>query len=152
MRETCLRPDKELIEELCTKYGENVREAVTDAISSKNTDFQKVHKPIYEIENYKKYHRHLIQLRPEIAMLIHIFHRDDSDTWESIWLDDNEKYYIEDFECIKESAHQLILQLEGHWCDTFIEALRDECDQILEESNKRKKELLKNDTNGTQSK
>lgn len=150
MRETCLRPDKELIEELCTKYGENVREAVTDAISSKNTDFQKVHKPIYELENYKKYHRHLIQLRPEIAMLIHIFHRDDSDTWESIWLDDNEKYSEEDYECIRESAKQLILQLEGHYCDAFIEALREECEKILEDSNKRKAKIT-DDINRTQS-
>lgn len=141
MRESCLKPDKQLIEELCDKYGEDVRAAVTDAISSKNTDFQKVHKPVYELENYKKYHRHLIQLRPEVAMMIHLYNRDSDDTWESIWLDDNDQYYIEDFECIKESAHQLILQLEGHWCDAFIEALRDECDAILKDSEERKRKL-----------
>lgn len=141
MRETCLKPDKELIEELCTKYGEDVRKAVTDAISSKNEDFLKTHKPIYEVENYKKYHRHLIQLRPDVAMMIHLFHRDSDDTWESIWLDDNDEYYIEDYDCIKESAHQLILQLEGHWCDLFIESLRDECNKILEESEKRKEKI-----------
>jgi len=146
MRKSCLRPDKELIEELCNKYGENVREAVTDAISSKNTDFQKVHKPVYEVENFKEYHRHLIQLRPDVAMLIHLFERNDDDNWESVWLDDNDKYYIEDFECIKESAKQLLLQLEGHYCDAFIEALRDECNKILENSNKRKQNILKNDT------
>lgn len=141
MRETCLKPDKELIEELCTKYGEDVRKAVTDAVSSKNEDFLKTHKPIYEVENYKKYHRHLIQLRPDVAMMIHLFHRDSDDTWESIWLDDNDEYYIEDYDCIKESAHQLILQLEGHWCDLFIESLRDECNKILEESEKRKEKI-----------
>ena len=141
MRETCLKPDKELIEELCTKYGEDVRKAVTDAVSAKNEDFLKTHKPIYEVENYKKYHRHLIQLRPDVAMMIHLFHRDSDDTWESIWLDDNDEYYIEDYDCIKESAHQLILQLEGHWCDLFIESLRDECNKILEESEKRKEKI-----------
>lgn len=141
MRETCLKPDKELIEELCTKYGEDVRKAVTDAVSSKNEDFLKTHKPIYEVENYKKYHRHLIQLRPEVAMMIHLFHRDSDDTWESIHLDDNDEYYIEDYDCIKESAHQLILQLEGHWCELFIESLRDECNKILEESEKRKEKI-----------
>lgn len=141
MRETCLKPDKELIEELCTKYGEDVRKAVTDAVSSKNEDFLKTHKPIYEVENYKKYHRHLVQLRPDVAMMIHLFHRDSDDTWESIWLDDNDEYYIEDYDCIKESAHQLILQLEGHWCDLFIESLRDECNKILEESEKRKEKI-----------
>ena len=138
MRKSCLKPDKELIEELCNKYGEDVRNAVTDAIISKNEDFQKVHKPICDIEDFKEYHRHLIQLRPDVAMLIHIFHMDDDDTWESIWLRDNNKYSIEDFDCIKESAHQLILQLEGNWCDLFIEALRDECNQILEDSDRKK--------------
>jgi hypothetical protein len=138
MRKSCLKPDKEFIEELCNKYGEDVRNAVTDAIISKNEDFQKVHKPICDIEDFKEYHRHLIQLRPDVAMLIHIFHMDDDDTWESIWLRDNNKYSIEDFDCIKESAHQLILQLEGNWCDLFIEALRDECNQILEDSDRKK--------------
>ena len=143
MRKSCLTPDKDLIEKLCEKYGDSVKDAVTEAIYSKNEDFQKVHKPIYEIKDYKKYHRHLIQLRPEIAMMIHLFHRDDDDSWESIWFDDNDNYSIDDFDCIKESAHQLILQLEGHWCDAFIKALRDECDVILEESEKRKNEIKK---------
>lgn len=143
MRKSCLKPDKELIEELCTKYGEDVRKAITDAISAKNTDFQKVHKPVYSIENFKEYHRHLIQLSPNTAMMIHLFNKDLDDEWESVWLDDNEKYSIEDFECITESAHQLILQLEGNWCDAFIKALRDECDVILEESKRRKNEIKK---------
>lgn len=30
MRQSCLKPDKELIEELCNKYGENVKEAVNE--------------------------------------------------------------------------------------------------------------------------
>jgi len=87
MRKSCLKPDKELIEELCNKYGEDVRNAVTDAIISKNEDFQKAHKPICDIEDF-------------------------------------------------------ILQLEGNWCDLFIEALRDECNQILEDSNRKKETLL----------
>lgn len=143
MRKTCLKSDKNLINELCEKYGESVKEAVTEAVSSKNKDFQKTHKPLSEIENYKEYHRHLIQLRPDVAMLIHLFERNDDDNWESVWLDDNDNYYIEDFECIKESAKQLLLQLEGHYCDLFIESLRDECNKILEDSEKRKKEIKK---------
>ena len=55
MRKSCLKPDKEFIEELCNKYGEDVRNAVTDAIISKNEDFQKVHKPICDIEDFKEY-------------------------------------------------------------------------------------------------
>ena len=153
MRKSCLKPDKELIQELCEKYdmglqyyNEKLEKAITDAVASKNSDFQKVNKPVYEIEDFKGYHRHLIQLRPDIAMMIHLFKKDDDDAWESIWLHDNDKYAIEDYDCIKESAHQLILQLEGNWCDTFIEALRDECNQILEDSNKRKEKYMRNDT------
>ena len=144
-------PDKNLIEEICNEYSgrdkEFAEEIVKKAFDVKNREFLKTHKPLYEIKDFKKYHRHLIMLRPEIAMLIHIFKRDNDDSWESIWLEDNEKYSEEDFECIAESARQLILQLEGHYCDTFIETLRDECNKILEDSNKRKTELLKNDIN-----
>jgi len=134
MRENYLKPDKDLIEEICQKYGESVREAVTKAVASKNIDFQKTHKPIYEIEDYKKYYRHLIQLNPNVAMLIHLFQKDNDDSWESVWLNDNEQHAAVEYDCMRESAHQLILQLEGHWCDLFIEALRDECDKILKES------------------
>ena len=145
-----MKSDKELIDEICDEYSgklkESIKEAVTKAVQMKNDEFIKTHKPIYEIENYKTYHRHLIQLRPDVAMLIHLFERNSDDTWESIWLDDNEKYYEEDYECIKESAKQLLLQLEGHYCDLFIESLRDECNKLLEDSNKRKEKIL-NDTN-----
>lgn len=143
MRKSCLKPDKELIEELCNRYGESVREAVTNAIQLKNDEFLKTHKPIYEISDFKTYHRHMIQLRPNVLMLIHLFKRDSDDEFESIWLDENEQHYIEDYECIKESARQLLLQLEGNYCDLFIETLRDECNKILEDSNKRKEEILK---------
>ena len=150
MRKSCMKSDKELIDEICDEYSgklkESIKEAVTKAVQMKNDEFIKTHKPIYEIENYKTYHRHLIQLRPDVAMLIHLFERNSDDTWESIWLDDNEKYYEEDYECIKESAKQLLLQLEGHYCDLFIESLRDECNKLLEDSNKRKEKIL-NDTN-----
>lgn len=145
-----MKSDKELIDEICDEYSgklkESIKEAVTKAVQMKNDEFIKTHKPIYETEDYKTYHRHLIQLRPDVAMLIHLFERNSDDTWESIWLDDNEKYYEEDYECIKESAKQLLLQLEGHYCDLFIESLRDECNKLLEDSNKRKEKIL-NDTN-----
>lgn len=151
MRKSCMRPDNELIEQVSKEYCGETKDIVTDAITKafqlKNEEFLKTHKPIYEIEDFKTYHRHMIQLRPNILMLIHLFKRDSDDEFESIWLDDNEQYYIEDYECIKESARQLLLQLEGCYCDMFIESLRDECNKILEDSNKRKEELLKNDIN-----
>ena len=149
-----MKPDKDLIEEICNGYydkdKEFAEEVVKKAFDVKNREFFKTHKPVYEIEDFKKYHRHLIMLRPEIAMLIHLFQRDSDDTWESIWLNDNEKYSEEDYECIRESAKQLMLQLEGHYCDAFIEALREECDKILEDSNNRKAKIT-DDINGTQS-
>lgn len=151
MRKSCMRTDNELIEEVSNEYYGETREIVKDAITKayqlKNKEFVKTHKQISEIEDFKTYHRHMIQLRPDILMLIHLFKRSSDDEFESIWLDDNEQYYIEDYECLKESARQLLLQLEGNYCDVFIEALRDECDKILEDSNKRKAELLKNDIN-----
>lgn len=145
-----MRPDNELIEQVSNEYYGETREIVKDAITKayqlKNKEFVKTHKQISEVEDFQTYHRHLIQLRPDVAMLIHLFERNSDDTWESIWLDDNEKYYEEDYECIKESAKQLLLQLEGHYCDLFIESLRDECNKLLEDSNKRKEKIL-NDTN-----
>ena len=125
--------DKEKYNSICEKYGNSkeIQMAVSEAFAYKEEEFQKTHKPIYDVEDYTDYRRHLIQLRPDVAMLIHIFSRNADNNFESIWLDDNDKYYEADHECIKDSAHQLILQLEGHWCELFIEALRDECDDIL---------------------
>lgn len=140
-----MKPDEILIEEICNEYSgkdkDLVREIVEKAFKKKNEEFVKTHKPIYEMENFKQYHRTLIQLRPDIVMLIHLFHRDMDDTFETITLNANDGYYEADYECIKESAKQLLHQLEGHYCDLFIETLRDECNKILEESEKRKKAL-----------
>lgn len=140
-----MRPDKEIIEEVCNEYDgaskEIVRDAVTKAVQLKNDEFLKTHKSVYDIEKYDKYYRHLIQLRPDVAMLIHLFIRSSDDTWETIWLDDNEKFAEAEYECIRESAKQLMLQLEGHYCDAFVEALRDECNKILDASNKMKEKL-----------
>ena len=132
--------EKKKYDEICEKYGksENVMNAVKEAFEYKEKEFAKYHKPVYEAENYDTYKRHLIQLRPDVAILLHIFQRDTDDNFESIWLDDNEEYYAADHECIKDSAHQLLLQLEGHWCDAFIEALRDECDEILKKGKEKK--------------
>ena len=120
------------IEEICKKHGntDDVIEAVREAVAYKESEFREYHRPIYDVEDYKNYKRHLIQLRPDVAILLHIFTM-DSDQFETIWLDDNEKYHEADMECIKDSAHQLLMQLEGHWCDAFIKALRDECNEIL---------------------
>lgn len=135
--------DLKKLEEICEKHGNSkeVQEAVREAFIFKENEFDKYHRPVWDVEDFTEYKRHLIQLRSDTAILLHIFQRDVDKNFESIWLDDNEKYYEADFDCLKDSAHQLILQLEGHYCDAFIEALRDECNEILKNSEERKKSI-----------
>ena len=71
-----------------------------------------------------------------MAMLIHIFKRDLEQNLEDIYLEDNDSYMQNNYECITESAHQLMLQLEGHYCQQFLEALKKEVDAALEHENK----------------
>lgn len=136
--------DREKLEEICAKYNNNedIRNAVTEAFIYKEQEFDEYHKPVYDVADFKKYKRHLIQLRPDVVLLLHIFKREYKDNFESIWLNDNDKYSIEEINCIKDSAKQLLLQLEGHYCDMFIEALRDECNDILAKSNAEKEKII----------
>lgn len=135
--------DLNKLEEICEKYGNSkeVKDAVREAFIFKENEFDKYHRPVWDVEDFNVYKRHLIQLRPETAILLHIFERDIDKNFETIWLDDNEEYYSADFECIKDAAHQLLLQLEGHYCDAFIEALRNECNEILKNSEEKKAKI-----------
>lgn len=139
------------LKEICEKYGNSkeVQEAVREAFIYKELEFEKYHKPVYEVENFNEYKRHLIQLRPDTVVLLNMFYRDPEQNLETAWLDDNENYYAADAECIKDAAHQLLLQLEGHWCDAFIEALRDECNEILKHSKEEKENFVKKNKSGT---
>lgn len=136
--------DRKKLEEICAKYNNNedVRNAVIEALTYKEEEFNEYHKPVYDVVDFKKYKRHLIQLRPDVVLLLHIFQRNHDNNFESAWLDDNDEHYMEDFNCIKDSAKQLLLQLEGHYCDIFIEALRDECNDILAKSNAEKEKII----------
>ena len=51
--------------------------------------------------------------------------------------------YEADYNIHREAAKQFIQQLEGHWCIMFLEALRDECNKIIEEDKKRCEEIEK---------
>ena len=135
--------DLNKLEEICEKYGNSkeVKDAVREAFIFKENEFDKYHRPVWDVEDFNVYKRHLIQLRPETAILLHIFERDIDKNFETIRLDDNEEYYSADFECIKDAAHQLLLQLEGHYCDAFIEALRNECNEILKNSEEKKAKI-----------
>lgn len=137
--------DLKKLEEICEKYGNSkkVQEAVREAFIFKENEFNKYHRPVWDVDDFNIYKRHLIQIRPDTAVLLHIFQRDTDKDFETAWLDDNDLYYGADFECIKDSAHQLLLQMEGHYCDAFIKALRDECDEILKASEEMKSQLSK---------
>ena len=133
------------LEEIKEKYA-NVPEAqaiIEEVVDAKEKEFYKNHQSVSETKDYTDYSRHLIQLNHDTAMMIHLFKKDPRHAFEEVWLDDNEKCCEAEYNCITDSAHQLILQLEGHWCEAFIEALRNECNQILEDCNKRKEEIQK---------
>lgn len=86
-----------------------------------------------EYDFFKNYDRKFIQISRDIAILIHIFEKDKEHSWEDIWLDDLKGVWEHDYKIHRESAKQLITQLEGHWCRAFLEALRDECNEQIEQ-------------------
>ena len=82
---------------------------------------------------FKNYKRKFIQLDKDVAILIHIFEKDSDHSFEDAWLHDLTGVYETDLELLRDSAKQLIDQLEGNWCRAFLEALRDECDKRIEQ-------------------
>lgn len=98
-----------------------------------------------DAEFFKNYDRKFIQLSRDKAMLIHLFEKDANHSWEDVWLHDFTGVAEKDFEIHRESARQLIAQLEGYWSIAFLKALRDECDKYIHEETCKK---LKKDTNG----
>lgn len=86
-----------------------------------------------EYDFFKNYDRKFIQISRDIAILIHIFEKDKEHSWEDIWLDDLKGVWEHDYKLHRESAKQLITQLEGNWCRAFFEALRDECNEQIEQ-------------------
>lgn len=82
---------------------------------------------------FKKYDRKFIQINRNIAILIHIFEKDSEHSWEDIWLSDFTGIHEYDYNILRDSAKQFITQLEGNWCRAFLEALRDECNEQIEQ-------------------
>lgn len=124
---------KEKISKLIEKYKDvpNIEEIINEARKIEIEEFDKNHKPLYDLDDYKEYNRHLILMRPDTALLMHIFRRDLEHNFEDAWLDDNDSYAEKNYEVITESAHQFMLQLEGHYCIAFLEALKEEIDNVL---------------------
>ena len=90
---------------------------------------------------FKKYDRKFIQLSRNIGMLIHLFEKDSDHSWEDVWLQDFTGVYEKDHLLYKEAAKQFVDQLEGHYCISFLEALRNECDKHIQEHRKQCKKL-----------
>ena len=92
---------------------------------------------------FKDYKRKFIQLRRDVLILLHIFEKDVDHSFEDMSLEDHKEVWKIDNTLYKESAKQFIDQLEGHWCIMFLEALRDECNKVIEEDKKRCEEIEK---------
>ena len=69
----------------------------------------------------EKYIRKPIILDKNTLMLIHIFTKYDS--IEDFWMTDMEPYIEKNYAQYKESANQLLDQLENHWCILFMQEL-----------------------------
>ena len=87
-----------------------------------------------DFENYK---RKPIILNPHCVLLIHLFKR--CDNLEDLWANDQEEGMMRP-ELYSDAAKQLIDQLEGQYCDLFIEELNKQIQKIRKE---RKEELTR---------
>ena len=73
---------------------------------------------------------------------MHIFEKSNDD-FEDIILSDHEEYYKQNhnINIYKEAADQFFKQFEGNECIAFVECLRDKCNEIIKEHDKKCKEL-----------
>lgn len=141
---------KKEIDEIIQKYKDipEIEKIVEEVVKVEENEFYKNHKPICDVTDYKDYRRHLIQLNHDTVMMIHLFKKDIAHEFEQVWLDDNDKCFEVEYDCITDSAHQLLQQLEGYWCEAFIEALKDECDNILKDCKARNEKIVEKINNG----
>lgn len=85
------------------------------------------------ITDFKEYDRKLIQLSRDVVILLHLFKKDTTHSWEDAWLHDVEQIEESDYKLYEEAAKQFINQLEGYWSVAFLTALRNVCDVIIKE-------------------
>jgi hypothetical protein len=83
-----------------------------------------------KVDDYKHYRRFPIILGKNDIAVIHVFSRYDN-LEDACWMSDNDEYFRSRYDTFKESAEQFIDQLEGAYCEAFIIALRDRCNEIL---------------------
>lgn len=82
------------------------------------------------MKNWKDYKRFPIILGPHEVMVIHLFERTDR-LEDVLWMEDFEPKWQEDAEMYKRAANQFIDQLEGRYCDLFLEELIKACQEKL---------------------
>jgi len=90
--------------------------------------------------DYKDYQRHPIQINVSTIMMVELFHLDNCHHHCSEC--DCPNKLKADLASHQEGADQFIKQLEGHWNDAFLKALRDRIDQEL--SKRPKRRIVKN--------
>jgi hypothetical protein len=73
---------------------------------------------------------------------MHIFEKADDD-FEDMILSDHKEYCKQNhgIDIYKEAADQFFKQFEGNECLVFVECLRDKCNEIIKEHDKKCKEL-----------
>ncbi len=81
-------------------------------------------------DKFKNYKRFPIQICRNAFALIHMYEMEDH--FEDIFVEEELHYKMCDVD-FKEAADQFIKQLEGHTCRAFIEALRDRCNEHIQE-------------------
>ena len=87
------------------------------------------------MSKYKDYKRFPIMISTHDCLVVHVFSR--TDKIEDIFLyADHESKMYSDYEMFEIAAKQLINQLEGNYCDLFLEELIKVCQDKL----KKKKE------------
>lgn len=96
-----------------------------------------------DYSDYKTYKRFPIQTSSQTIMLIHLFSDnghalDNALEGQDMW-EENEAAFSYDIH--ENAAKQLFAQMEGHYCDSFLEELILEATRRLMESDARRKEI-----------
>ena len=85
---------------------------------------------------FKDYKRRCILINSNTAILIHILEGSDTDL-ETIMIDEMVEGGIDSkTDVYKEAADQFIKQLEGNECLYFIEALKEKCEEYINNNSK----------------
>lgn len=94
------------------------------------------------LNEFKNYKREFIQISPRKAMLLHIFSKEDDD-FEDLVMADHEEFYkwSNNLVLYKLAADQFFKQFEGNECIAFVTCLRDKCNEMINEHDKKCKEL-----------